>query len=143
MDSLEPFRLEEAQSFDMRYLAGFTADRFDQTDSDLSDRALKRMRKSVTSLTYEQATAGYTSVNSRGQSLNSELDAKYLLFPVYMFDIKHNNRNYHFAVNGQTGKVVGDLPEDKSVEFLYFLSHAGVMSAAILAFNVILYLAGH
>ena len=33
MDSLEPFEMQEAKDFDIRYLAGFTADRFDVATS--------------------------------------------------------------------------------------------------------------
>ena len=143
MDSLEPFDTREAQAFDMRYLAGFTADRFDQTDKDLSERARGRMTSSVQSLTFSQAANGYSKADPRGHSLNADLNARYLLFPVYMFDIYHRGQKYHFAVNGQTGKVVGDLPVDSSVSFSYFLTHAGVVSAAILAFNIIMYLTGH
>ena len=143
MDSLEPFDTGAAKAFDMGYLAGFTADRFDQSDSDLSDRAKARMYRTVQSLTLAQASSGYSSVDPRGQSLHSELNAKYLLFPVYMFDVSHRGRNYHFAVNGQTGKVVGELPEASSTAALYFAKRAGLVSAAILAFDIILYLAGH
>ena len=42
MDSLEPFNTAETKPFDMRYLAGFTADRFDQKKDDMDQRQTQR-----------------------------------------------------------------------------------------------------
>ena len=59
-----------------------------------------------------------------------------------MFDINHEGKNYHFAVNGQTGRVVGDLPVSKGTMVTYFLAHAGILSGALVALQVILYMLG-
>ncbi len=142
MDSLEPFDSRETKPFDMRYLAGFTADRFDQKKEDISARAKHRMQTSTVSAVTAQAGAGYGSVTPTGSSLHAQLDAKYILFPVYMFDISHAGKNYHFAVNGQTGKVVGDLPTDSGVSFLYFFKRFALVSGGLLAYSVGKYLLG-
>ena len=34
----------------------------------------------------------------------------YALLPVWMLSTKWNGKNYLFAMNGQTGKLIGDLP---------------------------------
>ena len=47
MDSLEPFDSGETKEFDMRYLAGFTADRFDQKKDDIAARAEARMKNTT------------------------------------------------------------------------------------------------
>lgn len=142
MDSLEPFDSRETKPFDMRYLAGFTADRFDQKKEDISVRAKQRMQTSTVSSVTAQAGAGFGSVTPAGSSLHAQLDAKYILFPVYMFDISHAGKNYHFAVNGQTGKVVGDLPTDSGVSFMYFFKRFAIVSGGLLAYSVGKYLLG-
>jgi len=142
MDSLEPFDSGETKEFDMRYLAGFTADRFDQKKGEIAERAEKRMKNTAYGLVNTRAAAGYSSVTSRGGRLKARMDAKYILFPVYMFDISHAGKNYHFAVNGQTGKVVGDLPTDSSVSMLYFLKRFGLVSGALIAYSVAKYMLG-
>ena len=71
-----------------------------------------------------------------------DLDAKYLLFPIYMFDIMHAGKNYSFAVNGQTGKVVGEVPTDSSVSTEYFLKRAVPVAAGILLLTIVRYLIG-
>ncbi len=142
MDSLEPFHTSEAQPFDMRYLAGFTADRFDQKKGDISKRASDRMKNSAYSIVSAQASSGYTSVTENGERLNAKLHAKYILFPVYMFDISFEGKNYHFAVNGQTGKVVGNLPTSDSSSVLYFLKNLAIVSGGLIAISIAKYMLG-
>ncbi len=142
MDSLEPFDSAETKPFDMRYLAGFTADRFDQKKSDISNRAQTRMMTSTATLVDRQATAGYLNAYRKHTDLRPSVDAKYILFPVYLFDISHAGKNYHFAVNGQTGKVVGDLPTDPGTSLIYFLKRFGLVSGALIALSVIRYMMG-
>ena len=50
--------------------------------------------------------------------------------------IKYKNENYKFTVNGQTGKVVGKYPVDKSKRNLYFLKVLGISGAisAVMAY---------
>ena len=38
---------------------------------------------------------------------------KYALMPVWMLSTKWKGQNFLFAMNGQTGKLIGDLPVDK------------------------------
>ncbi len=142
MDSLEPFDVSETQPFDMRYLAGFAADRFDQPRRETEKRARARMLSSAQSVASSKASAGYGSARQTGGSLRADLKARYLLFPVYLFDVLHNGNSYHFAVNGQSGKVVGNLPIDKGVSFRYFLSRMAVATAALLAVSVVRYFMG-
>ena len=142
MDSLEPFDLSDVRPFDTRYLAGFTADRFDQPKSKIAGKAEGRMRKTASTLISAQASAGYSNVTARGGRVNASLDAKYILFPVYLFDIKWGNLTYHYAVNGQTGKVVGQLPDDSGTSAMYFLKRAGITAGALVAFSIVKYFLG-
>ena len=59
-----------------------------------------------------------------------------------MFKIKYANKKYQFAVNGQTGKVVGSLPISKGVSRAYFLLRFGIVAGAIMLASLISYLVG-
>ncbi len=142
MDSLEPFGMEDVVPFDMRYLAGFTSDRFDEPKDTIAERAKKRMFASAESTVRARSTTGYSKVSQRGGHLTANLTAKYLLFPVYLFSLKFDNKKYKFAVNGQTGMVVGTLPTDKSVVRRYFLIRFAALLIPIVLLFVIKYLAG-
>ena len=55
-------------------------------------------------------------VSIRGNSLVCRLKesrVRYALLPVWLLNTKWNGKTYTFAMNGQTGKLIGDLPVDK------------------------------
>ena len=53
---------------------------------------------------------------------------EYVLLPVWMVSVKYNNEFYIFAMNGQTGEFVGNIPLDKKKVVLYtVLVFLGVM----------------
>lgn len=142
MDPLEPFDMSEVKPFDMSYLAGFTADRFDEAKSDIASRAENRMRTTAEAVADSQAGRGYSTANRCGGSLRADIKAKYLLLPVYLFHISHGGKDYDFAVNGQTGKVVGTLPIDKGVSRTYFLVRMLGCAAAVAAISLATYFMG-
>ena len=45
----------------------------------------------------------------------------YALYPVWILNTKWKDKSYRFAVNGQTGKVAGDLPVS-ALKFMMFWS---------------------
>lgn len=133
MDSLEPFDVSQAVPFRLSYLSGFYAERFDKTSDEVRDRAEYRMRTSALSIADANARAGYTSVTRKDDDLApSDVETKYMLLPVYTFDVKYGDKLYSFAMNGQTGKVVGELPIDKGVTALRWLRTFGIVAAVIM-----------
>lgn len=122
MDSIEPFDMSAAVPFRMSYLSGFFAERFDKDSEEVRSRAENRMYTSALSIANANANRdfSYSGMDYRGDTLNaSELNAKYLLLPVYTFNVNYGGKQYSFAMNGQTGKVVGEVPTDKKKSLLY------------------------
>ena len=142
MDSLEPFDMAERKPFDIRYLAGFTADRFDQAKDDMAERALERMRTTAEAAAGVDVAAEFTRFDRIGGSLRAALDASYMLLPVYLFSLSFGGKEYPFAVNGQTGKVVGELPTDKKVCRRYYLLRFLAAGAAVAAVFLVRYFMG-
>ena len=142
MDSLEPFDLQEAKSFTTDYLQGYAADRFDTAKDDITERAVGRVRASIYPDAYHKVSRGFTSCKEKGGSLQTDIDAQYMLFPVYSFNIHFGGKKYPFTVNGQTGKVVGLLPTDKSLKMRYFLTRFVAGTAVLTALQLVLYFLG-
>ena len=142
MDSLEPFDLTEARPFDIGYLAGFAADRFDVPKKDISERAEKRMRNSANAIVDQMAGAGYMNVHRLRGDFSADMKVRYLLLPVYLFSISHNGTDYSFAVNGQTGKVVGNIPTDGKVSRNHFLKRFLIAGGIVALIVLIKYLLG-
>ena len=121
MESIEPFDFSEAVEFQTAYLSGYLADRYDVSAAESTERANARVRKSTEETFAETINAGYSSltpVNSSIQLKSSE--AKYALYPVWILNSTWKGEKYTFAMNGQTGKFVGDLPMDKGKFFRWF-----------------------
>lgn len=113
MESIEPFNFNEAVDFQTAYLSGYLADKYDVDDRQSIERANERIKKS-TEQAFAKTVQGYSSVlvNSSYVRLSNGR-VKYALLPVWILNTSCNGENYVFAMNGQTGKLVGDLPADK------------------------------
>ena len=113
MDAIEPFDYSELKPFSTAYLPGFLADRYDEDSDACAERARTRMLNSTAQALHE-TTHGYSEVNTLHEDINlSKLKAHYALLPVWMLHTRWKEQDFLFAMNGQTGKLIGDLPVDK------------------------------
>ena len=114
MDSIEPFDYSEMQPFSSVYLPGFLADKYDVEMEASRERVHTRCENSL-SQALENTVDGYSSVSRRDQNIHvTTEDAKYAMLPVWMLSTRWKDQNFLFAMNGQTGKLVGDLPVDRA-----------------------------
>lgn len=135
MESIEPFDVSKAVEFNTAYLSGFLADRYDVEEDKCITRANERIKKS-TEDAFMNTISGYTSVSVNDSHISlSNSKAKYALYPVWLLTTKYAGEQYLFAVNGQNGKIVGNMPVDKSLankyRFIYTLI-AGAVSYAVI-----------
>ena len=129
MESLEPFDLSEAVDFKTAYLAGYLADKYDVTAEQSIDRANERIKRS-TEDAFASTVKGYHSVTTENSSIRLHNGkAKYALYPVWLLNTTWKGKKYLFAMNGQTGKFVGDLPVDKATATRWTLVLAGAFTA--------------
>mgnify|MGYP002627359393 CR=1 FL=1 len=89
-----------------------------------------------------RAVQGYETVRQINGSVNlRDTKIKYAMYPVWILNTTWRGQNYRFAMNGQTGKFVGDLPIDNSIywrwRLLYGLGFAGVLYAAMWALGIL------
>ena len=132
MESIEPFDTSAMVPFNMGYLAGFLANKYDVTAEENRARAEQRMAASA-SLDFRNTIQGYSSVIPRFEnSKTSNERHKYAMYPVYVLNTTWKGKNYLFAMNGQTGKLVGNLPASLSQTFKYYFPFAGIV--AVIAF---------
>ena len=121
MDSIEPFDYSELKPFSTAYLPGFLADKYDVDEDAASPRADARAEATAADM-MARSVNGYTSCTVKRQETELRRGkAHYALFPVWMLHTRWNEQDFLFAMNGQTGKLVGDLPSDKKLWWSYFL----------------------
>ncbi len=131
MDAVEPFDYDDLKKFSTAYLSGFLADKFDRTAEDCAPRADERARQSIRDALYHSVT-GYGSVSEQSSNVYLQRGkVKYGLLPVYMLGTKWQGQDYMFAMNGQTGKFIGDLPVDMGKYWKYFGKYFALGTAVI------------
>ncbi len=114
MESIEPFDISQAVNFNTAYLAGYLADKYDVTVDESTARANERIKNSALDA-FASTVKGYINVTPENASVNvSNGCYKYALYPVWLLNTSWNGKKFTFAMNGQTGKIVGDLPVDKA-----------------------------
>ncbi len=139
MDKLEPYGYENLKDFNMPYLAGYISEKYDFTDEQMLPRIKARVNTYVEN--YIRSTInGYTTVNFNHTDINiRKRKADYTLMPVWMVCYDYRKAEHIFAMNGQTGKVVGRPPLSKAKIAAWF---SGISVAGFLLLRIITVLMG-
>ena len=130
MEAVEPYNYEDAVDFNGAYLSGYLADKYDVSAEESIERANERVKNS-TIAAFKDTTGMFQAVipeQSRVSFSNGKI--RYSLLPVWMLNIKYLDKMYQFAINGQTGKVVGNYPVDEGKKKKFFWKVAGICYAA-------------
>ncbi len=140
MESIEPFVIGDAVDFQTAYLSGYLADKYDVDAQESIDRANERIKRS-TEDAFASTVQGYTSVTAETTNINLRNGrARYALYPVWILNTQWNGQKFTFGINGQTGKIAGDLPMDKGAFWTWMLGVAGVAAAAVFALSYLIWL---
>ncbi|MBR7056864.1 MAG: hypothetical protein IKI17_07220 [Oscillospiraceae bacterium] len=136
MDSIEPFDYSELRPFSTAYMPGYLADKYDVPAEQCARHAEERCEKTMVSA-LSATVQGYETVSPLGHQISLRRGrVQYAMLPVWLLNTKWKGKDYLFAMNGQTGKLVGDLPVDRKRFWATFaaiaLPIAAVLSALML-----------
>ena len=134
MESIEPFDYSQLARFQTAYLAGYSANVYDVSAETAIVRAQERM-KATTDEVVRSSISGYSTVTLRHMNIeHRNPHCFYALLPVWLLSSTYEGNVYTFAMNGQTGRLVGDLPIDKR------LRRASYWKTASLVFGILMVL---
>lgn len=138
-ESIEPFDYSELTDFQPAYLAGYETDKYDVDAKDAEGRAKQRLYNSAEKMIRSTVT-GYESVQVKRRHLTSQ-DGKvlYALLPVWLFETVYEGKKYQFAINGQTGKIVGELPVDPGAYLKYLCKFTAIGTVACSIIGILLF----
>lgn len=128
-----PFNGADFVPFSMSYLSGFFAEKRDVEKSEIESSVTEKIKafssdRLLQSIEYANASIKDSSIRV------GELKWSYNLLPVWVLSYKHKDKNYIYALNGQTGKVYGELPvSNKKLGALF----AGVAAAASVILTIL------
>jgi DNA-directed RNA polymerase subunit RPC12/RpoP len=110
MEYIEPYDYRAIEKFDMKYLSGFFADKYDQSPEALEGRLQGRLKKYYDAI-FKGSVSHFSSIsNIVDKSVHHKPETQYALLPVWMLNYKYLGKTYTFAMNGQTGKIAGEMP---------------------------------
>ena len=133
MEAIEPFNYREAKDFTMSYLSGYLAEKYDVQKEAVLPRIRERSDQAAAGV-LRDSISGYSSVVVSSTDISfADLQWQYVLLPVWLLTYKHKDKNYFFAMNGQTGKMVGIPP----LSIPKMLGFAGILMAAVFLFTLL------
>ena len=112
-ENVVPFNYQEVRPFNASFLAGFMAQKKDIEPESLSPSVEEDIkRRSIDKLLTELREYKNVHIDPGCvQLMNAEW--KYTLLPVWTLTYKAmDGKLYYFSINGQSGKVIGELPVD-------------------------------
>lgn len=110
MESIEPYDYSELVEFDTAYLSGFLADKYDVPAEKGHERVKQRVNQTLDDQVHS-SLLGYATVIPTLRNIRvTHSKAKYVLLPVWILNIRYQDKLYTFAMNGQTGKITGSFP---------------------------------
>lgn len=139
MDKLEPYPYDQLKDFKTPYLAGYIAEKYNYTDEELLPRAKDRISGYIESYISSTLT-GYHSVNVKNKQIDTRnVNSFYVLLPVWMVSYDYNKSEHTFAMNGQTGKIVGKPPISTAKVAGWF---SGIAAGTFFALKCVSYMMG-
>lgn len=118
MNSIEPFDYKELVDFNPSFLSGFLAEKYDIGQEIAKQTSSSRAEQTAGNIISK--VSGYNTFIKNSETHNASDEViEYVLLPVWMVNIKYKDKFYLFAMNGQTGKMIGDIPYSKPKMFAF------------------------
>lgn len=142
MNSIEPFDYSKLIDYNHAYLSGFLAEKYDVSKDDaFKDAELRTLNSTKDQML--SSMVGYATKNVTSNSLKGTADnTDYALLPVWMVNVKYKDKYYLFAMNGESGKFIGDIPLDKKKAWIMTFIVFGISFLVCIIISYIIYLGG-
>lgn len=143
MNTLEPFYFHYLVDYNHAYLSGYLAEAYDVKSEDAYEDAKKRALETTKNVMLNDM-GSYSSKTIKNNNLNASMKGyEYALLPVWMLNVKYKDKYYLFAMNGQTGEFVGNVPVDKKKVVIFSVILFVICFALVILISYIIYLGGN
>ena len=110
MDSIEPFDYGQLEPFELSYLSGHNAQRYDMEKEQIFPRINARVLEAAED-SFRSSIVGFDRVNVTSKDFRvTNINYKQAMLPMWFLTFFYKDKLYYFAMNGQTGKFGGKLP---------------------------------
>ncbi|MDO5747147.1 MAG: hypothetical protein Q4P66_05770 [Actinomycetaceae bacterium] len=119
-EAIEPYDYQELTTFSPPYLSGIRSMMYSIGLDESTPKANTRVSDSIEDVvTQDLHYDRIVSTQANTKMLSSEIS--YALLPMWMMNVDYAGKRYTFAINGQTGKIVGDYPISRLKKLLWQL----------------------
>ena len=108
-DRLEPWKLEDLQPYDEKYMAGFRCESYQIGLEEGFATAKEKMAPTITR-SIERAIGGDRQRVDSQHTTYSDITFKHVLLPVWISAYRFGDKVFRFLVNARTGEVQGERP---------------------------------
>ncbi len=107
---IAPYDMKQAQDFSMAYLSGFQAEKRNLEKEQVEPEAQKQLRE-YSEAVLRDTIVGYSGVTVQQMDHRNTWEKwRYTMLPVWVMTYRYREKDYYYAMNGQTGKVCGQVP---------------------------------
>ncbi|MEA1880385.1 MAG: primosomal protein N' (replication factor Y) - superfamily II helicase, partial [Campylobacterota bacterium] len=126
LDSIEPWDTTKLVPFDEKYLLGFEAEEYTiGLDNGFEYAKAKMVYKIEKNIRYD--IAGDQQQIHHIDTNHNNVTYKNVLFPVWTASFVFKDKEYNYAINAQTGKIVGQRPYSYTKIFFALLAVATIV----------------
>ncbi len=109
LDALGPWETKSAKAFDTQYIAGFESEEYTTKVDEGFSLAKGKMASSIRNKIHTDIGGDEQKITSQQTQYNA-IGYKNILLPVWTAFFKWHDKEYQYAINAQTGKIVGGRP---------------------------------
>lgn len=137
-ESITPYNMSKLVPYSPDYLYGHSAEYSDKTLDEANVELEKIMRRDINE-TILRVNGADRIVKMNINFDYKKKEIKYCLIPAYIFNYDYKKRNYKTLMNGQTGKLGGEIPKSALKITLFVLSILSIVAiiAIIIALSFI------
>lgn len=130
-DGIHPFDPEGVKPYASGYLSGFLAEKRDVEEDNVRQEMLQEVYGYADRMIRQNHS--YNSLNGQATFQASRVESRYVLLPVWVLTWKGGRDGvpYYYLMNGQTGKVCGKLPINRT-KLMTWAIGAGALVFALL-----------
>lgn len=122
LSGIEPFDYKKIKPFEFSYLAGFSAERYDEEFEETFDEQIKeRIYESTLSKISNVDSYSFVYEHLEKEILVKNIKVEYVLMPVWCIKVKYKGVLYTYYVNDQNMVISGIYPVSRLKEMFFWI----------------------
>lgn len=134
--SLSPYNTQGLVKFNSDFVLGYSVEHFNRKMQDMRNWAKNTVRESIKRKILNSYS--FNTVHNFKMDISYlKSDYSYIILPAYKINYKYKNKDYNTYINGQTGKLGGNIPRSSLKIALFVLGILAVVGGFVGLFTLL------